>query len=227
MVRYLITTLSLSVACISSAAAFGGVYIGADLGMGQTSITHKYNDVARGTGKSDKSTFGGVYGAHVGYLHEIGTSKTIVGGELYTNLSSMHPSMNFGVDGLPIQGDVKIKRSSAIGIAVIAGKMFNLKTMLYGRVAYEKASYQTQYRFSPGSVITSHAGHTIKKNVSIMAPVIGMGIAYKPARMIIVGGEYQFAGLYDKKGVLNEAGIRTSIEPVEHRLLVKVSFAFG
>lgn len=227
MVRYLITTLSLSVVCISSAVAFGGVYIGADLGMGQTSITHRYNDVARGTGKADKSTFGGVYGAHVGYLHEIGTSKTIIGGELYTNLSSMHPSMNFGADGLPVEGDVKIKRSNAIGIAIIAGKMFNLKTMLYGRVAYEKSSFQTQYRFNSGSAITSHAGHTNKKSESMMAPVIGAGIAYKPARMIIVGGEYQFAGLYDKKSVLNEAGIRTSIEPIEHRLLIKVSFAFG
>lgn len=226
MIRHLLAGLGLSVACVGTSYGFGGLYLGADLGLGYSTNEHDYAD-ANGAGKTTKTAFGAVYGAHVGYLYEIGTSKTIVGAEIYGNLTSMNPSFKFGADGFPVQGDVKIKRKNSLGLAVLIGKMFNIKTMIYGRLAYERAAFDHEYKFDTTSYITQYAGQSVKKSVSIMAPVIGLGLAYKPARAIIVGGEYQFAGLYGKKKVISDSNFQTEISPVEHRLLLKISFVFG
>ncbi|MBW8308934.1 MAG: hypothetical protein K0M45_04770 [Candidatus Paracaedibacteraceae bacterium] len=224
--RYLLTTWGLSVAIINTVHAFGGAYVGADLGLGYASTQHKYADL-QGKGKATQTAYGAVYGAHAGYLYEIGTSKTIVGGELYGNLGSMNPSIKVGADNYPVQGDVKIKRSNSVGAALIVGKMLNIKTLLYGRVAYERATYQHEYKFRASNTVGQQAGKTLKKNIAFTAPIIGAGIAYKAARMIMVGGEYQFAGMYGKKKVLSVSNIQTETDPVEHRILLKVSFVFG
>ena len=211
---------------VSSAHGFGGVYIGADLGIGYASTEHDYADLI-GKQKKLQTAFGGVYGGHVGYLYEIGTSKTIVGAEVYGNLSSMNPSYQFGADGQPVQGEVKIQRTNAVGLGLVIGKMFNIKTMVYGKMAYERATFKHDYKFRTTAYTPQLAGKSIRKNITIMAPVIGLGLAYKPTRTIIVGGEYQFAGVYGKKKVINQANILTETSPVEHRLLLRVSFSFG
>lgn len=221
-----IATVFTCLAMATGAQAFGGVYAGADVGLGYDSSEHSYADLT-GKGKKNETAFGAVYGGHIGYLYEIGTSKTIVGAEIYGNLSSMNPSYQFGADGLAVQGDVKIQRTNAVGLGLVIGKMFNIKTMVYGKMAYERATFKHEYKFRTTSYIPQYAGKTVRKNVSIMAPVIGLGLAYKPTRMIIVGGEYQFAGMYPKKKVFNEANIVTETAPVEHRLMLRVSFTFG
>lgn len=215
-----------SSAMITGAQSFGGVYAGADVGMGYSSSEHNYADLV-GKGKKVQTAFGAVYGGHVGYLYEIGASKTIVGAEIYGNLSSMNPSFQFGADGFAVQGDVKIQRTNAIGLGLVIGKMFNIKTMVYGKMSYERATFKHEYKFRTTSSVLQYAGKTLRKNVSVMAPVMGLGLAYKPTRMIIVGGEYQFAGMYPKKKVINQANIVTEIAPVEHRLMLRVSFTFG
>ncbi len=219
-----VTTFGLALA--SSAHSFGGAYVGADVGLGYKSSEHSYADLV-GKGKKNETAFGAVYGGHIGYLYEIGTSKTIVGAEIYGNLSSMNPTFQFGADGQAVQGEVKIQRTNALGLGLVIGKMFNIKTMVYGKMSYERATYKHEYKFRTTSTINQYRGKTFRKNVSLMAPVIGLGLAYKPSRMFIVGGEYQFAGLYPKKKILNEANIVTETSPVEHRLLLRVSFTFG
>ena len=221
-----IATALMCGAMVTGAQGFGGFYAGADVGMGYDSSEHDYADLT-GKGKKNQTSFGAVYGGHVGYLYEIGTSKTIVGAEVYGNLSSMNPSYQYGADNLPIQGEVKIQRTNAVGLGLVIGKMFNIKTMIYGKTSYERATFKHEYKFRTTSYITQYAGKTIRKNVSIMAPVIGLGIAYKPTRMIIIGGEYQFAGMYPKKKIFNETNIVTETSPVEHRLMLRVSFTFG
>jgi hypothetical protein len=226
MMRYLLMGLALSGAFINTGHTFGGAYVGADLGLGYASTQHKYADL-QGKGKATQTSYGAVYGAHAGYLYEIGASKTIVGGEVYGNLSSMNPSVKLGADNFPVQGDAKIKRSTSAGAALIVGKMLNIKTMVYGRVAYEHATYQHEYKFRTSNTLGQQAGKTLKKNVAFTAPVIGGGLAYKVARMIMVGGEYQFAGMYGKKKVVNMSNFQTETDPVEHRIMLKVSFVFG
>lgn len=226
MVRTLLTGLAVSVSCLGVGHAFGGAYLGVDLGIGHASIQHKYSDVT-GSGKVTKATTGAVYGAHAGYLYEIGTSKTIVGGELYGNTSSPTPSFSVGTDNFAVQGEVKIKRTMAVGGALVVGKMFNLKTMLYGRLAYEFATFEHRYNFNATSIVTQFAGKSVKKNVSVGGAVMGLGLAYKVSRMMMAGAEYQFAGMYGRHKSLSQSNFKTEIEPVEHRLLLKVSFVFG
>ena len=229
MVSGLNNKIAVIVACAAmttGAHAFGGLYVGADVGTGYDSSEHSYADL-NGKGKKNETAFGAVYGGHIGYLYEVGASKTIVGAEVYGNLSSMNPSYQFGADGLAVQGDVKIQRTNAVGLGLVIGKMFNIKTMIYGKMAYERATFKHEYKFRTTSYLAGYAGKTIRKNVSIMAPVIGLGLAYKPTRMIIVGGEYQFAGMYPKKKVINVANLVTETAPVEHRLMLRVSFTFG
>ena len=224
--KYSLVLLAFCGSMATSAYGFGGFYAGADLGLGYSSSEHDYSDLT-GKGKTNETAFGAVYGGHAGYLYEIGTSKTIVGGEIYGNIASMNPTYKFGVDNLPVQGEVKIKRSNAIGLGLIAGKMFNIKTMVYGKMAFERATFDYEYKFRPTSILVQYRGKTVKRSITEMGPVIGLGLAYKPTRMFIVGAEYQFGGAFPKKKVFNEANIVTEFSPVEHRLLLKVSFAFG
>jgi hypothetical protein len=226
MIRRFLKGMLVSTAWVSLGHAFGGAYAGADLGGGYASIRHRSQNGGT-TGKSTKKAFGGVYGVHAGYLYEIGSSRTIIGGEIYANSSSMNPKFSFGSSGQPAQGTVKIKRTVAIGGALLIGKMFNLKTMIYGRIAYEVARFHPVYKFNAASTNSQFAGKSIKKNVSATTPVLGVGLAYKFMRTIIVGAEYQLAAFYGNKKVIKDTTFSTQIHPVEHRLLLRVSFAFG
>lgn len=198
---------------------FGGVFIGAGLGVGMMRNDTKYVDTTQGEGKTTASKVGGYYQFHAGYLHEVGTSKTMVGGDIYISGSSAKKLDNIGVDGGDIAGTIDQKRSTGFGLAVIAGKLINPKVMVYGRMGYETSRYEMKLNLTgstPQSFTKSYAG---------MVP--GVGLNYKVASNMLVGLGYDYAGLFSNKTVYDDGNVNVQVKPVEHRVMVKLSFVFN
>lgn len=197
--------------------SYGGAFVGGGIGVGGMRAEGKYTDAVQGEGKTNFNKFGAAYQLHGGYLTEIGTSKTMVGGEIYLSGSSAKKASNIGVDGGAVAGSLNLKRSVGYGFAVIAGKLVNPKVMVYGRVGYEMSRYNIDLNLTGGVQPQS-----IKKTFSGVVP--GAGIDYKVAPNVLVGVEYNYAGLFGNKVVYEQGNQKVEVNPTEHRLLVKASF---
>lgn len=198
---------------------YGGIFVGAGLGIGMMRNDTKYVDAAQGEGKSTVSKLGAYYQLHAGYLHEVGTSKTLVGGDIYVNGSSAKKLNNVGVDGGAIAGTIEQKRSTGVGIAAIAGKLINPKVMIYGRVGYELSKYDMKLN------LIESAPQDFTKSYNGVVP--GVGLNYKIAHNMMIGGGYDYTGLFSNKTVYQKGDINVQVKPVEHRMMVKLTFVFN
>lgn len=226
MASNLFKSFAVSVLCLSSSHAFGGAYVGLDAGLTNMSLTHRVK-TAYGPGKTQVTANGIAYGAHGGYLYEVGSSKTIVGGEAYLNLAMPNPSVKFGADGDTPEGVVKIKRSRSIGAAAIVGKMMNIDTLVYGRIGLEHATYYHHFSFASTTSVPGFSGKQIKKGFSFLAPVVGAGIAYKINRTTMIGAELQLANFFKKKNTVKGPDFQANLAPSEKRILGRASFVLG
>jgi outer membrane immunogenic protein len=198
---------------------YGGIFVGAGLGVGMMRNDTKYVDATQGEGKSTVAKLGAYYQLHAGYLHEVGTSKTLVGGDIYVNGSSAKKLNNVGVDGGAIAGTIEQKRSTGVGIAAILGKLINPKVMIYGRVGYELSKYDMKLNLigvTPKSFTKSYNGI-----------VPGVGLNYKIAHNMMIGGGYDYTGLFSNKTVYQNGDVNIQVKPAEHRMMVKLTFVFN
>lgn len=198
---------------------YGGVFVGGGLGMGGMRSESKYTDIVQGNGKTNLNKFGAAYQLHTGYLTEIGSSKTMVGGEIYLNGSSAKKEGDIGIDGGAVVGSMSLKRSLGYGVALIAGKLVNPKVMVYARIAYEMSRYNIDLKLAGAQ------SQSIKKTYSGVVP--GAGIDYKVAPNVIVGLGYDYAGLFGNKAVYEQGNQKIEVNPSEHRIMAKVSFVMN
>jgi outer membrane immunogenic protein len=198
---------------------YGGIFVGAGLGVGMMRNDTKYVDATQGEGKSTVSKLGAYYQLHAGYLHEVGTSKTLVGGDIYVNGSSAKKLNNVGVDGGAIAGTIEQKRSTGVGIAAIMGKLINPKVMIYGRVGYELSKYDMKLN------LIGVAPKDFTKSYNGIVP--GVGLNYKIAHNMMIGGGYDYTGLFSNKTVYQNGDVNIQVKPAEHRMMVKLTFVFN
>lgn len=201
------------------ASNYGGIFVGGGLGIGALRSETKYTDTALGEGKTTSTKIGGYYQLHAGYLHEVGTSKTMLGGDVYMNSSSAKKTNNMGVNGQPIVGTLEQKRSSGYGIALIAGKLVNPKVMVYGRMGYEVSRYDMK--------VTLVAGGSQNSTKSYTGMVPGVGMNYKVTSNVLVGLGYDYAGLFGNKVIYSAGTTNIQVNPAEHRVMMKVSYVFN
>ena len=211
-----ILALTSTTAC---ANPYGGLFAGVGLGGAMQQNQTKYIDATTGNGKTTFSKAGAYYQIHAGYLHEVGTSKTLVGFDVYLNSSSAKKQGNVGVNGQPVAGILEQKRGAGYGIALIAGKLVNPKVMLYARLGYETAKYKMK--------LTPTGQAPQESTVSYNGMVPGVGVNYKLASNILAGVGYDYAGMFSNKDVYKKGNISVQVKPVEHRVMVKVSFVFN
>lgn len=201
--------------------AYGGFYAGVGVGAAIARSEHKFTNVASQQGKTTYTKFGGLYEVHAGYMQEIGSSRTMVGGELYAVGSTPKETENVGVHGGNVVGTVSIDRAPAYGVAAILGKLVNPKVMVYGKIAYEMAKYKLVYK---GNTHLPALSQTAKSTYN--GVVTGFGIGYKVTSNIMVGGEYNYAGLYGNEKVVNKNGFTCELNPGEHRFSIRASYLF-
>lgn len=201
------------------ASNYGGIFVGGGLGVGVMRNETKYTDTAFGEGKTTTTKVGGYYQLHAGYLHELGTSKTMLGGDVYMNSSSAKIINNIGVNGRAIVGTLEQKRSSGYGLAFIAGKLVNPKVMLYGRLGYEVSHYDMKV------TLINQASQSSKKSYTGIVP--GVGMNYKVTPNVLVGLGYDYAGLFSNKVIYSAGTTSLHVTPAEHRVMMKVSFVFS
>jgi len=198
---------------------YGGVFVGGGLGIGGMRAESKYADALQGNGKTTLNKFGAAYQIHAGYLTEIGSSKTMVGGEIYLNGSSAKKEGNVGINGGNVAGTVNLKRSLGYGLALIVGKLVNPKVMIYARAAYEASRYNIDLKLDGAQ------SQSIKKTYTGFVP--GVGFDYKVTPNIVVGLGYDYAGLFGNKDVYQNGNVKVQVNPAEHRIMAKVSFVLN
>lgn len=201
------------------AGNYGGFFIGGGLGAAALRNEAKYTDTTQGKGKLTANKLGAYYQVHAGYLHEVGTSKTMIGGDIFLNSSSAKKIYNIGVNNQPAVGTLEQKRSTGYGIAAIAGKLVNPKVMVYGRLGYEMSRYEMKL------ALVGQAPQSSTKSYSGVVP--GVGMNYKVTPNVLVGLGYDYAGFFAEKVIYSAGTVNLRVKPVEHRVMLKVSFVFA
>lgn len=201
-----------------AAHPYGGVFAGIGLGGIMLKNQTKYIDALSGEGKTNFSKAGFAYQLHGGYLHEIGTSRTMIGFDLYFNSGSAKRQGNVGVSGLAAAGTLEQKRGMGFGLGIITGKLINPQVMLYGRIGIESVKYKMK--------LTLTGQPSIDSNVSYGGIVPGAGVSYKVAPNLLVGAEYHYAGLFKNKEMFKQGNLALQVKPVEHRAMIKLSYLF-
>ncbi len=203
-------------------ASFGGAYVGVHGGGVLLKGTHTYSNSSN-QGVQKLNAFSYLGGAHAGYLSEMGGSKAVVGIEAYYTITGLKPKKDLIVDGGTLDGQVTVRHKSSMGAAVLTGVAVNPKVVMYIRAGFERASFQMQYsqlKFqSPNS-------QTYSKSTTAIVP--GAGILYKMSERITIAGEYQHP-LYNKIAPRTDTVaplIGYIVNPVEHRVTLKVSMTF-
>jgi hypothetical protein len=203
-------------------ASFGGVYVGVHGGGVLLKGTHTYSNSSN-QGVQKLNSFSYLGGAHAGYLSEMGGTKAVVGIEAYYTMTGLKPKKDLQVDGGVLEGKVVVRHKSSMGAAVLTGVAVNPKVVMYIRAGFEKASFQMQY-----SQLTFQTPNSQAYNKSTTAIVPGAGILYKMSERITIAGEYQHP-LYNKIAPRTDTVaplIGYIVNPVEHRITLKVSMTF-
>ncbi len=225
MIRHLLTATTIGFfSC--TAQGFSGFYGGADLGVSIFKGDHTYTD-AFGKDKEDFTKIGALLGAHLGYMKEIGASRIVLGLEGYLNTSTARAKDDLKSSPAKTKvGTFEAKRKMSAGLSLIGGKLVNPKVMIYGKLSFERGSFEIDYKNN----LMSPTSKTRKKTMFALVP--GAGIHYKAAERvfskndkILVGFEYNYAGFYkDIDTRLNSSTIRYDFEHVEHRIFAKISY---
>jgi opacity protein-like surface antigen len=214
-------------------AAFGGFRIGALFGAQLLQGRHWYdgNDNAQITNDQvfRVSTISSMYGAHAGYLLELGDSQIVLGGEAYIYIPQANPTISLQLLNGPVEGNVQILHSRSIGIVLTAGMMFNPKVLVYANAGIEMAKFQFNYSFqNPIPLLNGKTG-TLPSQQTLhhifKAPVLGVGAAYKMAPHFLVGVELSSPFFKRYFGRTNAPRAYT-YKPVERRLILKLTYLF-
>lgn len=230
--RILGLALGIMMAAHPGHATFGGFRIGGTLGVQFLAGRHWYTTHDPHIVGMDMvhrlSSLSALYGAHAGYLLELGSSKIVVGGEVYAFLPQANPKvdlalMNGAVSGT-IEGSVNVNHNRSIGVAVTAGMMINPKILAYFSAGMELAKFKLTYAFNSAAPapLTSQQqvfNHTFK------AINIALGGAYKISPQFLVGLELS-SPFFKRFRPPTSRARGYSYKPVERRLMIKLTYLF-
>jgi opacity protein-like surface antigen len=207
---------------LPSHATFGGFRVGGMFGVQLLQGRHWY------TGQPSPDTdmvkrlgaLSSLYGIHGGYLFELGSSKIVVGGEVYAISLQANPTINLALLNRSQEGTVSINHTRSLGIALTVGMMLNPKILAYLNAGMENAKFQFKYSFS--SVVTPAQqiyNHTFK------AINVAVGGAYKFGSHFLVGLE--LASPFFKRFKIHMNGSRAyHYKPAERRAMLKLTYLF-
>lgn len=230
--RILGLILGVLIAAQPSYATFGGFRIGGMLGVQLLAGRHWYTTNIPNTPATDMvhrlSALSALYGAHAGYLLELGSSKIVVGGEVYGFIPQANPKldlalMNGTVSG-PTEGSVTINHNRSIGFVLTAGMMINPKILAYLSAGMELAKFKFTYAFNA----TAPAPLTSQQQVfnhTFKAINIALGGAYKISPQLLAGLELSSPFFKRFKAPTTPARAY-SYKPVERRLMIKLTYLF-
>lgn len=212
----LIAVSGLLLTTTSGLAYVKGLYIGAQVGGSKASGNHEF----RTPGNQDKESLkaiGGLGGIVAGYVQEIGTSRMVVGGEVYFNGHFSSDKIKLKTGGV-IRGDGTVKHTSSMGAAVMGGMLINPKLLGYARIGFESAKFSFNY---------TNPADDVSKSTTAIVP--GAGASWQYSERVCIGGEYQYASF--KKITprnIGDKGIQRgfTVKPTEHRVLVKLTYNF-
>lgn len=211
-----------------SQAAFGGFRVGGILGIQLLQGRHWYTN-SYSTGSTDMvhrlSALSSLYGAHAGYLFELGSSKIVIGGEVYAFIPQANPTLNLQLINGPIEGSVSINHKRSIGFVATAGMMLNPKVLAYVSAGVELAKFQFTYQFQPTAGVVLPTPSQQILNHSFNAINVALGGAYKIGPHFLVGLEISspFFKRFKPKIISQRA---YSYKPVERRLMMKLTYLF-
>lgn len=217
--------LWLMVAIHPTHATFGGLRIGGMLGLQLLQGRHWYTG---GTGSPNTdmvrrlSALSSLYGIHGGYLFELGSSKIVIGGEVYAFSSQANGSTNLKLIGGPEEGTVSIAHKRSLGFAATIGMMLNPKVLAYLNAGMESAKFQFNYSFLAASGVTPAQQ---ARNHIFKAITVGLGGAYKIGSHFLVGIE--ISSPFFKRFKINMNAPRAyHYKPVERRAVLKLTYLF-
>lgn len=212
-----------------SQAAFEGFRIGGNLGLQLLQGKHYYTGFPYPSADMMKriSILGAIYGAHAGYLFELGSSKIVLGAEIYALIPTASPTINLALVNQPQEGTVSFTHNRSLGVSLIAGMMLNPKIMAYLLVGIEKARFQFTYKFTntnpaPG-LGTLPAQQILNHNFNALN--VGLGGTYKITPHFLLGVE--LSSPFFKRFKISASGPRGyNYKPAERRLMLKLSYLF-
>lgn len=208
-------------------AAFGGFRLGGIFGVQLLQGRHWYDGNDNPIVTNDQvfrlSSISSLYGAHAGYLVELGTSKMVLGGEAYMFIPQASPTVKLQLLNTPVEGNVEILHNRSIGFVFTGGMMFNPKVLVYGNAGVEMARFQFVYTFNPpmnAQLPPKQTLHHIFKTI-----VVGVGATYKIAPHLLVSLE--LSSPFFKRFKARDIPPRAyNYKPVERRLMFKLSYLF-
>jgi opacity protein-like surface antigen len=208
-------------------AAFGGLRIGGIFGVQLLQGRHWYDGNDTPAINNDQvfrvSSLSSLYGAHVGYLVELGASKMVVGGEAYVFIPQAALSVKLQLLNTAPEGNVQILHTRSIGFVLTAGMMFNPKVLVYGNAGVEMARFQFDYTFNPPINTQLPPKQTLTHIFKTL--VVGVGATYKIAPHLLVGLE--LSSPFFKRFKARDIAPRAyNYKPVERRLMFKLSYLF-
>jgi len=217
-----------------SYATFDGFRIGGMLGVQLLQGRHWYtphNPYVDGTNMVRRlSVLSALYGAHAGYLLELGSSKIVVGGEVYAFIPQATPKLDLALMNGSVSGtkeaSVTINHNRSIGFALTAGMMMNPKVLAYLSAGMELARFRFTYEFNSAALppLTSQKqvfNHTFK------AINIALGGTYKISPHLLAGLELSSPFFKRFKPSMIPGQQRAyTYKPVERRLIIKLTYLF-
>lgn len=203
-------------------AAFGGVRLGGMFGVQLLQGKHYYTGPNSPADDMMKrlSVMGSLFGAHVGYLAELGPSKIVVGGEFYFLSPGAKATIDLGLlKGLQ-EGGVSINHTQSMGVVLQAGMMFNPKVLVYALAGLEQAKFQFEYSFTLAGLPPKQV---LKKTFNTFT--VGVGAGYKITPHFIVGLE--LSNPFFRRFKIRASPPRGfNYKPAERRALLKLSYLF-
>ena len=205
------------------AHGFSGFYAGGNLGLNWLRGNHHFGF----NGAVDHqrlSKFSPLLGLHGGYNYEFDASKTTIGIDLNINFmfSGVKRPLNQGGTSA---GTVTIKQKNAFNIGAVLGKLINPKVFVYTKLGLDYSGFS--YRYT--SALLQNGAVSAQKNKA--SPLLGLGFKYAFTPSFIMGGEYNYLGLYKKvlpiNGSFGGNSIFTSYKPTSHRFYITASYRFG
>jgi hypothetical protein len=222
--QLLLATIAGFISC--SAHAFSGFYAGGELGVAYTSGDNTYRDPF----DKDEETFsalGFLWGGHVGYVHEIGQSRTVIGVELYLNSHAANVKEDLkGGNPKAKVGTFEAERIRSIGAGLIIGKLLNPKVLGYVKIALERANFEVTYK----NRNVAKSTEVFKKNLNGLVPFVGIKYSLKESIFrkgdrFLIGAEYGYAGFFGKiKNDASTANHSYTYDQTEHRIFFKFSY---
>lgn len=172
--------------------------------------------------------FGGIF---AGYHQEIGTSKVVLGGELYfipLPLSHSTPS-----DVVRMQ-TVSLKKKNTMGGLLSMGMLVSPKLMVRGTLGYEIATFKMDFTNTPPVAAPGALSAPVSFSKKSSAIVPGAGVMYLMTDRIVVGVDYAFVGYKDVVPFnvpvggtpAAQAGWKSTESLQEHRITARIALKF-